>query len=82
MGFRTLAIQKRSGEVWKVLGEVKAAFGRFGDSLDAVRKRLDQASSSVDDAQKKTRTLAGKLKAVESLSDASGEGTVADTEAD
>jgi DNA recombination protein RmuC len=82
MGFRTLAIQKRSGEVWKVLGEVKSAFGRFGDSLDAVRKRLDQASSSVDDAQKKTRTLAGKLKAVESLSDASGEGTVADTEAD
>ena len=65
MGFRTLAIQKRSGEVWKVLGEVKTAFGRFGDSLDAVRKRLDQAATSVDDAQKKTRTLAGKLKAVE-----------------
>jgi DNA recombination protein RmuC len=81
MGFRTLAIQKRSGEVWKVLGEVKAAFGRFGDSLDAVRKRLDQASSSVDDAQKKTRTLAGKLKAVESLSDAPAEITVEDTEA-
>jgi DNA recombination protein RmuC len=81
MGFRTLAIQKRSGEVWKVLGEVKAAFGRFGDSLDAVRKRLDQASSSVDDAQKKTRTLAGKLKAVESLSDTPAEITVADTEA-
>lgn len=81
MGFRTLAIQKRSGEVWKVLGEVKAAFGRFGDSLDAVRKRLDQASSSVDDAQKKTRTLAGKLKAVESLPDTPSEITVADTEA-
>lgn len=82
MGFRTLAIQKRSGEVWKVLGEVKAAFGRFGDSLDAVRKRLDQAASSVDDAQKKTRTLAGKLKAVESLPDAPAEITIADTEAD
>jgi len=82
MGFRTLAIQKRSGEVWKVLGEVKAAFGRFGDSLDAVRKRLDQAASSVDDAQKKTRTLAGKLKAVEALPGISDEIVIADTEAD
>lgn len=81
MGFRTLAIQKRSGEVWKVLGEVKAAFGRFGDSLDAVRKRLDQAASSVDDAQKKTRTLAGKLKAVEALPDTSETITIEDPEA-
>lgn len=69
MGFRTLAIQKRSGEVWKVLGEVKTAFGKFGDSLEAVRKRLDQAASSVDDAQKKTQTLARKLKAVEATPD-------------
>lgn len=69
MGFRTLAIQKRSGEVWKVLGEVKTAFGRFGDSLDAVRKKLEQAANSVEDAQKKTRTLSGKLKAVEAMPD-------------
>ena len=82
MGFRTLAIQKRSGEVWKVLGEVKAAFGRFGDSLDAVRKRLDQAATSVDDAQKKTRTLASKLKSVESLPGTTEEITAADPEAD
>lgn len=82
MGFRTLAIQKRSGEVWKVLGEVKAAFGRFGDSLDAVRKRLDQAASSVDDAQKKTKTLANKLKAVESLPGKTEEINVADSETD
>ncbi|PKN52940.1 MAG: DNA recombination protein RmuC [Deltaproteobacteria bacterium HGW-Deltaproteobacteria-13] len=65
MGFRTLAIQKHSGEIWKVLGEVKTAFSRFGDTLDAVRKKLEQAASSVDDAQKKTRTLSNKLKAVE-----------------
>ena len=82
MGFRTLAIQKRSGEVWQVLGEVKVAFGRFGDSLDAVRKRLDQAASSLDDAQKKTRTLAGKLKAVEAMPDAAESITIVDTEAD
>lgn len=67
MGFRTLAIQKRSGEVWKVLGEVKTAFGKFGDTLDAVRKKLEQAASTVDDAQKKTRTLSSKLRSVESL---------------
>ena len=69
MGFRALAIQKRSGEVWKVLSEVKTAFGRFGDTLDAVRKKLEQAAASVDDAQKKTRTLSGKLRAVESMPD-------------
>jgi len=67
MGFRTLAIQKRSGEVWRVLGEVKTAFGKFGDSLDAVRKRLEQAASSVDDAQRKSRTLQNRLRAVEEL---------------
>jgi DNA recombination protein RmuC len=70
MGFRTLAIQKRSGEVWKVLSEVKTAFGRFGDTLDAVRKKLEQAATSVDDAQKKTRTLSGKLRAVEAMPEA------------
>lgn len=65
MGFRTLAIQKRSTEVWKVLGEVKTAFGKFGESLDAVRKRLEQASNTVDDAQRKSRTIQSKLRAVE-----------------
>ncbi|MBN1473855.1 MAG: DNA recombination protein RmuC [Syntrophaceae bacterium] len=73
MGFRTLAIQKRSGEVWKVLSEVKAAFGRFGDSLDVVRKRLEQAATSVDDAQKKTRTLSSKLRSVEATPDLKSE---------
>lgn len=67
MGFRTLAIQKRSGEVWKILSEVKTAFGNFGDALDNVRRKLEQAASTVDDAQKKTRTLSGKLKAVETM---------------
>jgi DNA recombination protein RmuC len=69
MGFRALAIQKRSGEVWKILAEVKTAFGRFSDTLDAVRKKLEQAANTVDDAQKKTKTLSNKLKSVESLPD-------------
>jgi DNA recombination protein RmuC len=73
MGFRTLAIQKRSGEVWRVLGEVKTAFGKFGDSLDAVRKRLEQAASSVDDAQRKSRTIQNRLRAVEELPGSSAE---------
>jgi DNA recombination protein RmuC len=70
MGFRTLAIQKRSGEVWKVLGEVKTAFARFGDTLETVRKKLEQAATTVDDAQKKTKTLSNKLKSVEMMPEA------------
>jgi len=78
MGFRALAIQKRSSEVWKVLGEVKSAFGRFGETLDAVHKRLEQATNSVDDARKKSRTLQGKLRAVEILPGASDEALLED----
>jgi DNA recombination protein RmuC len=73
MGFRTLAIQKRSGEVWKILGEVKTAFGRFGETLDAVHKRLEQAANSVDDARKKSKTIQNKLRAVEILPGVSAE---------
>jgi len=82
MGFRTLAIQKRSGEVWKVLGEVKTAFGRFGDTLDAVHKKLEQAATSVEDARKKSKTLQNKLRSVEALPGAAPEITMSDTEAE
>ncbi|MGB5217636.1 MAG: DNA recombination protein RmuC [Smithella sp.] len=67
MGFRALAIRQRSAEVWKVLGEVKTAFGKFGDSLEAVHKRLEQAAHSVDDARKKSKTIQNKLRNVETL---------------
>ena len=73
MGFRTLAIQKRSTEVWKVLGEVKTAFTKFGDTLDVVRDRLEKAVNTVDDARKKSKTLQGKLRAVEEVPGMSGE---------
>ncbi len=82
MGFRTLAIQKRSGEVWKVLGEVKTAFGKFGETLDAVHKRLEQATNSVDDARKKSKTIQNKLRAVEALPGTPAEITIADIEAE
>lgn len=67
MGFRTLAIQQRSSEVWKLLGAVKTEFAKFGGTLDAVKKKLDEASNKLDETGRRTRVLARKLKEVESL---------------
>ena len=66
MGFRTLAIEKRSGEVWKLLGTVKADFGAFSDVLEKTQMRLRQASESIDSAFVKTRTIQRHLGQVES----------------
>ncbi len=68
MGFRTLAIEKRSGEVWKLLGTVKADFGAFADVLEKTQLRLRQASESIDSAFVKTRTIQRHLGQVESAS--------------
>lgn len=65
MGFRTLAIEKRSAEVWAILGAVKAEFGKFGDLLDRTHKKLQEASNSIDTAARKSRTIERKLKDVE-----------------
>ena len=67
MGFRTLAIQERSSEVWKILGAVKTEFRKFGDVLDGVKKKLDQASSTMDDAARRSRAIERKLRDVEQL---------------
>lgn len=67
MGFKTLAIQKRSGDVWKVLGAVKNEFGKFGDLLEGVQKSIQGAANRIDDATKKTRTIESKLRGVELL---------------
>ena len=69
MGFRTLALEKRSAEVWEVLGAVKTEFGKFGDVLAKTKKKLDEASSSIDMAERRTRVMARELKSVEALSD-------------
>ena len=66
MGFRTLAIEKRSGEVWKLLGTVKADFGAFSDVLEKTQLRLRHASESIDSAFVKTRTIQRHLGQVES----------------
>ena len=65
MGFRTLAIQKRSSEVWQILGGVKTEFSRFGELLDKTRKRLNQASGDLDRAYRSTERIHRKLVSVE-----------------
>ena len=65
MGFRTLAIEKRSGEVWLLLGEIKKDFSRFAEMLENTRRRLDQAGESIDSAVTKSRTIQRKLSALE-----------------
>ncbi|MBU1102017.1 MAG: DNA recombination protein RmuC [Bacteroidetes bacterium] len=67
MGFRTLAIEKRSSDVWKILGEVKTEFGKFGDVLDRTQKKLQEASSVIDTASVRTRAIERKLKDVHEL---------------
>lgn len=67
MGFRTLAIEKRSSEVWQLLGMVKSEFGKFGDLLDKTNKKLQEISGTMELASRKTRTIEKKLKKVEAL---------------
>lgn len=67
MGFRTLAIEQRSSEVWKVLGAVKTEFGKFGDALDKVHKKLSEASNSIESAQQRQRAVVRKLKPADEL---------------
>ena len=67
MGFRTLALEKRSSEVWQVLGAVKTEFGKFGDVLAATRLTLERAAKNIESAETRSRQMARKLKTVEAL---------------
>jgi len=67
MGFRTLAIEKRSSEVWQVLGAVKTEFGKFGEVLANAKKQLQTVAKSIDSAETRTRQMERKLKGVEAL---------------
>ena len=67
MGFRTLAIQKRSSEVWNLLASVKTEFGKFGDALSAVKEKIDQASRKMEDVDVRSRVITKKLRDVEEL---------------
>lgn len=67
MGFRTLAIEKRSSEVWEILSGVKTEFGRFGDVLEKTKKKLQEASNVIDQAGVRSRAIERKLRNVEEL---------------
>ena len=67
MGFRTLALEKRSSEVWQVLGAVKTEFSKFGDVLAATRTTLERAAKNIETAEMRSRQMARKLKSVEAL---------------
>ena len=67
MGFRTLAIQKRSSEVWNLLATVKTEFGKFGEALSDVKNKLDQAARHVDHVAVRSRAITKKLRDVEEL---------------
>lgn len=68
MGFRTLALEKRSSEVWQVLGAVKTEFGKFGEVLAATKTTLERAAKNIEKAETRTRQMSRKLKSVEALS--------------
>jgi DNA recombination protein RmuC len=67
VGFRTLVVEKRSAEIWKILGAVKTEFGKFGDLLEKTHKKMLETSNVIEDAAKKSRTIEGKLRKVQEL---------------
>lgn len=67
LGFRTLAIEKRSSEVWQLLGAVKTEFGKFGLILDKTYKKLQEASNTIEDAGRRSRSIERKLRNVQEL---------------
>jgi len=67
MGFHTLAIQERSSEVWSLLAAVKTEWAKYGESLEAVQKKLTQASDAIEKAKTRTRAIGRKLRDVQEL---------------
>src|SRR5262249_39149882 len=67
MGFRTLAIEKRSAEVWSLLGAVKTEFGKFGEVLAKTKKKLEEATNTIGSAEVRTRQIERQLRGVEAL---------------
>ena len=74
LGFRTLAIEKRSAEVWNLLGAVRTEFGKFSDLLDKTRKKLHEAGNHIDAAATRTRQMERKLKNVQALPESEAQG--------
>lgn len=81
MGFRTLAIEKRSSEVWQVLGAVKTEFNKFGDVLAKTKSQLETVTRSIEAAQTRTRQMGKRLRDVEALPGEEARGLLGDDEA-
>ena len=73
IGFRTLAIEKRTSEVWELLGTLKTEFGRFGDALAKTKKKIQEAGNTIDQAAVRSRAISRKLRKVEQLQPSNGE---------
>ncbi len=73
MGFRTLAIEKRSSEVWKVLSAVKTEFQKFGEILQKVKRKVDTVRKTLNETDVRNRQIALKLREVETLSESEAE---------
>ena len=82
MGFRTLALERRSAEVWQVLGAVKTEFGKFGDVLAKTKKKLDEASNSINQAEVRTRAMERQLRGVEAMPSSTAAGLLGDAAGD
>ena len=80
MGFRSVAIEKRSAEVWQTLGAVKAQFGKFGDLLDGVQKKLTESANKIESAKTTSRQIEKKLSGVEVLSESESVKMIGDIE--
>jgi DNA recombination protein RmuC len=82
MGFRTLALERRSAEVWQVLGAVKTEFAKFGEVLGKLKSQLATASNTIENAEKRTRQMERKLRAVEAMPRAASPDLLLDARAD
>jgi len=82
LGFNTLAIEKRSSEVWTLLGAIKTEFGKFGGFLEKTHKKLQEASNNIDLASRKSRTIERKLRSVQELSPGDAVNVLGMTEAE
>ena len=69
MGFRTLAIEKRSNEVWELLGAVKTEFGKYGDLMDNIKRKIDLAAKEIDSVGVRSRAIERRLRGVQELPD-------------
>jgi len=78
MGFRTLAIERRSNEIWNILGGVKTEFGKFGDTPDKIKNKISAAAKEIDTVGTRSRAIERKLRDVEELPDGQAVAFIAD----